>query len=394
MLVDMRRLKSIVRDVPVWKPTVVNAGVCALAALLSFAHGTAGAASTVMWQNLMQQGARHEEDVEYEAAEHSFADALKEADQTTIGERLLAFFKLNDMLNIEGKYAQSESTCRELAAAIPCRSSNMVLSSILDKEGKVEEAAKLRETNPLMSVQEFNQTMADFRKAVQGTVKKTWAPPRRMMSSAPVVVFCLSGKPEPTAAFINHSSEDVAQDHAALRAIRESSFEIPSTINTPCAVDFTFAYNVHNSRYPEPKAPEDLVSQRHHYALIKRRLEWQEQTLGPNHPEVAISLAAAAGVLNKTASETNASAVEKAYRRAVEIWSENKIVTNSTYACYRDLGNFLVKHQRYAEAEPVLRKALEMGKVFYPADSSEITSVGNRLSNTLLQLGKSGERSK
>jgi tetratricopeptide (TPR) repeat protein len=120
--------------------------------------------------------------------------------------------------------------------------------------------------------------------------------------------------------------------------------------------------------------------------LMRRALAIDEQSLGPEHPDVATHLNNLAHLLQNTSRLTEA---EQLIRRALAIDEKTLSPDNPNIAVrLNNLATLLYSTNRLAEAEPLMRRALAIDeKSFGPGD----TNVAIRLNN-LAQFLKSAHR--
>jgi tetratricopeptide (TPR) repeat protein len=123
--------------------------------------------------------------------------------------------------------------------------------------------------------------------------------------------------------------------------------------------------------------------------LMRRALEIGERSLGTNHPTVAIRLNNLAQLLSSTNRTAEA---ESLMRRALEIDEHSFGPDHPEVAVdLNNLAQLLEATNRIAEAEPLMRRALEIGERSFGPDHPKVASHLNNLAQLLADTNRIAE---
>ena len=124
-------------------------------------------------------------------------------------------------------------------------------------------------------------------------------------------------------------------------------------------------------------------------ALVRRVLSLDEKNLGADNPQLAIDLQTLALQSNLTG---NVAEAEKLYRRAANIAEGAEQMKGFERAMVLgQVADFYARQKRYQEAEPLLRRALELAAALLPPQRSALFQFRTRLVELLRQEGKEDE---
>ena len=115
--------------------------------------------------------------------------------------------------------------------------------------------------------------------------------------------------------------------------------------------------------------------------LLRRALAIDEQSFGPNHPNVATSLANLANVLHKA---NRLSEAEPLLRRALTIAEKSDVPHSGVATVLNNLGSLLQSTGQLGEAEMLLRRALTINEGIYGPNCPQVAMGLSNLA-TLLQ---------
>jgi tetratricopeptide (TPR) repeat protein len=123
--------------------------------------------------------------------------------------------------------------------------------------------------------------------------------------------------------------------------------------------------------------------------MLEGHQRWMEESLSPDHPEVAITLNRLAGLLTTLARTEEA---EPIYRRALEINEAALGPENPEVAVtLNNLASLLRALARYEEAEPLFRRALAILEAAYGPDHPSVATTLNNLALLLDYLARHEE---
>jgi tetratricopeptide (TPR) repeat protein len=124
-------------------------------------------------------------------------------------------------------------------------------------------------------------------------------------------------------------------------------------------------------------------------ALVRRVLSLDEKNLGADDPQLAIDLQTLALQSNLTG---NVAEAEKLYRRAANIaQGAEQMKGFERVMVLGQVGDFYARQKRYQEAEPLLRRAVELAAGLPPQQRSALFQSRTRLVELLRQEGKQDE---
>jgi len=124
-------------------------------------------------------------------------------------------------------------------------------------------------------------------------------------------------------------------------------------------------------------------------ALVRRVLSLDEKNLGADDPQLAIDLQTLALQSNSTGNVTEA---EKLYSRAANIaQSADQMKDFERVMVLGQVGDFYARQKRYQEAEPLLKRAVELAAGLPPPQRSALFQSRTRLVELLRQEGKEDE---
>jgi tetratricopeptide (TPR) repeat protein len=108
--------------------------------------------------------------------------------------------------------------------------------------------------------------------------------------------------------------------------------------------------------------PIDIL--RDEFKALRKQLESQEKLLGADHIECMATLTEAATKLKESGNST---AAADAYRKAISGFDAKNIAGYNLFKALSGLGDILVADKKYAEAEPLLQRALALKAKMLPA---------------------------
>ena len=124
-------------------------------------------------------------------------------------------------------------------------------------------------------------------------------------------------------------------------------------------------------------------------ALVRRVLSLDEKNLGADDPQLAIDLQTLALQSNLTG---NVAEAEKLYRRAANIAEGAEQMKGFERAMVLgQVADFYARQKRYQEAEPLLRRAVELAAALLPPQRSALFQFRTRLVELLRHEGKEDE---
>ncbi len=124
-------------------------------------------------------------------------------------------------------------------------------------------------------------------------------------------------------------------------------------------------------------------------ALVRRVLVLDEKNLGADHPQLASDLQTLALQSNLTG---NVAEAEKLYSRAAKIAEGAEQMKGfHRVMVLAEAGDFYAHQKRYQEAEPLLRRAVELAAGLSPPQRSALFQSRTRLVELLRQEGKEDE---
>ncbi len=124
-------------------------------------------------------------------------------------------------------------------------------------------------------------------------------------------------------------------------------------------------------------------------AFHQQSLRIREQTMGPDHPDVAYPLNGLASLYSEQGKYAKA---EPLYLRALHIW-EQALGTEDQLVAYplNNLASLYYLQGKYAEAEPLYQRALRIWEQAYGPDHPQVASPLNGLANLYKEQGKYAE---
>ena len=127
-------------------------------------------------------------------------------------------------------------------------------------------------------------------------------------------------------------------------------------------------------RYPEARS------------LYEKALAIREKTLGPNHPDVAVSLNNLAGLYHDLGLYTK---VEPLLQRSIKILEKSLGPDHPDVAvCLNNLATLYYTQGQYAKAEPLYRRSLEIGEKTLGPESTHVAVRLNNLAKLYYDQGK------
>lgn len=350
--------------------------------------GPCSAADTSYWQDLITSAEHFRLMPDYQNAEMKVRDAGKESERLTAVEKYLSWDELARIYEEQGRYADAAAAYKKMIELSPGDQEIFtLLADVLDNQHRSDEARELRRAHL--------SSTAERRKLVDYLMNESIGPAMHknlsfwsgsLLSGFAVIRFGLSPSNCKPTVFTSYSSGNAEVDKAALKAMTTSCIRLPAQMNYLVSDDFGFDYNTQFGLVRWQSAEPSRLQAK--YAVLKRRLDWQQKALGLDHIEVARTLSKAANVLLDMGKPHDA---EKAYRRAVKIWNGTDLATSSSYATFNDFGKLLMKQARYHDAEPIVKRAQAISKVVYAPNSEEQLSSKDKLVTVLKKLRRTKE---
>jgi tetratricopeptide (TPR) repeat protein len=307
---------------------------------------------------------------------------------------------LGALLENQGKYHDAEGHYRLASQGGNVDSASLALLNLIDKQGRHAEAAELRKTAPYTSDLEHKAgekimplVQAEIRKPWSKGIRKDVAITRPLSFAADPsvpgfklagwcsVMFILDPGSTKVSGYVSDSSGNDQLDSFCLHEAEKLSVSKVSQGRVdPTDVMFTFAVNTIGDS-PEQRA-------QHRYFNLRHQLGWQEQNLGPEHPQIAATLTEAGDLLSEM---HNYGGAEKALQKACEIWEKSGVTCATTVSTYQKYGANLNRAKRYPEAVEVLQKALKLAEQYSKPDAPDTMDCKRELAKSLTKCSRSAE---
>jgi tetratricopeptide (TPR) repeat protein len=379
-----------------------------VAALLSalIAQGTVAFAQSPApletWQELMANGSKSVQSNDFIAAEKYFSDALNVAATLDSSDtKFWPYFLLAQTLQDEGRYPQAEQAARNALAQPGGEMACDLLTLILSRQGKVDEAVEIQKKYALTKEERRAQVLLGT--TLRARLFKDFLKQRAENGKGYVVVRFRVGLPDQKApvCFISDSTAAPNYEQLALRHVQVADARgLNERLKHPYDCEFRYDYsylaarewktmpggigvNYYRSGYTRP-AYESIA-----YRQQRAKLALQEKELGVDHPECIATLATAAAKLTEAQQYDAAALAFSAVLGKLDATSSKDQFLRGF--ALSGLGNALVKQKKFEEALPVLEQAHSLKQKLLPPDAYLQVDPTELLANALTKLHRGAE---
>lgn len=350
------------------------------------------------WLTLMRDGSSARNRLEFDKAQTLLQEAEAVSFNLSDEERLLSLMALGFLAEDRGDYKGAENSYRQAIQLPGSDDAKIALLNLLEKSGRDNEATELRKSTPFHDADEYKTAVSSVDK-LRVAINRTWTP--RLLKMFPNVGSyqallvgeeswtCVWVYVRPKQSFpvvyVRASSGNLKYDSISLDAAQKTEV---SSITSGLAFPLTFEQTFDYDRRPpaEEKHAKPYVTDR--YRTHNELIAWQQNTLGSQHPEVAVNLTAAAILLDQLSQSEPAI---KALAKAVEIWDSRSSISMEAWFTYKQYGEVLAKKKRFDEALPPLRKAFKLAQVVFKGQSQQLLDTKALFVKSLEKTGNSAE---